>query len=223
VRDLDVLTELLRKAASNLDEPEVRALSPLFVELEARHKRAAEALDNGLEGDRYRGLLTALQGGIENPALTDEAGMSCRTVLPPKAIAAWRRLKKGARGLRPGDPDEEFHEVRKRAKRARYTAELVAPVLCRRAAKGARRFIRLTTQVQDALGQHQDAVIAGHEIEGLIAQHADDPDFVRAAGRLVEIQRDEARAGLMAFFDVWEKLDQKKRRRWMAIASKAKS
>ena len=81
------------------------------------------------------------------------------------AAAAWRRLKKQGRGLRPSDPDAEFHELRKRAKRARYTAELIAPIMGRRAARAAGGFIRLLTQVQDTLGEHQDAVVAADEIE----------------------------------------------------------
>jgi len=34
-------------------------------------------------------------------------------------------------------PDADFHELRKRAKRARYTAELIAPIMGRRAARAA--------------------------------------------------------------------------------------
>ena len=73
--------------------------------------------------------------------------------------------KSAARDLRPGDADEDFHEARKRAKSARYTAELIAPLLGRRAARGAGEFIRLTTKLQDTLGEHQDALITLGELE----------------------------------------------------------
>ena len=99
------------------------------------------------------------------------ASEPCRVALPAVAAAAWRRLKKaGARPLRPSDPDAEFHELRKLAKRARYTAELIAPIMGRRAARAAGRFIRLLTQVQDTLGEHQDAVVAAGEIEHALAE-----------------------------------------------------
>src|SRR5207253_3109830 len=151
----------------------------------------------------------------------DDAWVPCRKALPPLAVAAWRRLEKSARGLRRSDPDEEFHEVRKRAKRARYTAEMIAPALGPAAAKGARRFIRRTTKVQDVLGEHQDAVVAGREVARALADHADDVAFAAAARRLLDSQREAARGARSEFFDVWDKLDHKKSRRWMKVASKS--
>jgi CHAD domain-containing protein len=143
--------------------------------------------------------------------------------LPPLAAKAWRRLRKAARGLRPSDPDEEFHEVRKLAKRARYTAELIAPVLGQPPLKGARRFIRRTTTVQDVLGEHQDAVVAGHEVDATMAAHAGDRPFLEAARRLLDSQHAAAEAARSQFFDVWDKLDRRKATRWMKKASKARA
>ena len=167
--------------------------------------------------------LDTLKEAAERPPLQDAAGVSCRESLPPAAAAAWRRLKKAARGLRPSDPDERFHEVRKRAKRARYTAELIAPVLGRRGARAARRFIRLTTQIQDTLGEHQDAIVAAQEIQRVLAGHADDPAFVQAAEDLIEAERKAARAARAGVFKILEKLDREKSRRWMKTRPKAKA
>jgi len=218
VRDLDVLLARLRKAASTQDENDARASSPMFGSLEARHGVAAVDLQNAMRSERYHALQETLQQAIERPVLLDAAWEPCRTALPPLAIAAWRRLKKGARDLRPSDPDEEFHEVRKRAKSARYTAELIAPVLHRRSAN---RFIRLTTQVHNVLGEHQDAIVASQAIERQLAEHTDDPGFVEAAGRLLDTQKNAAQTARDKFFMVWDKLDRKKLRRWMRIESKA--
>ncbi|MFI5456321.1 MAG: CHAD domain-containing protein [Isosphaerales bacterium] len=217
VRDLDILLARLRQAVPKpeRDSSGAGALAPLFPALEARRTQAARALNDALESDRYRSLLETLKRAAERPALMDAACVSCRASLPPAAAAAWRRLKKAARGLRPSDPDEEFHVLRKRAKRARYTAELVAPVLRRRAARAAGRFIRLTTQIQDTLGEHQDATEATREIRHALAGHADDPAFVQAAESLLETQRKSARATRAEFFKIWAKLDRKKLRRWI--------
>jgi len=225
VRDLDILVERLRQAVPKLeqDSSSAGALAPLFPALQARRAQAARALNDALECDRYRSLLDTLKGAAERPALRDGACVSCRASLPPAAAAAWRRLKKAARRLRPSDPDEEFHELRKRAKRARYTAELVAPVVRRRAARAASRFIRLTTQIQDTLGEHQDATDATREIGPALAGHADDPSFVQAAESLLETQRKTARAARAEFFKIWAKLDRKKSRRWMKPQRKAKA
>jgi CHAD domain-containing protein len=219
-RDVDVLLARLRKAASTLHENDAKALSPLFGSLQARHAAAAVDLQTGLRSVRYHALIDTLKQSIERPVLLNAARENCRDVLPPLAIAAWRKLKRKARALRPSDPDEEFHEVRKRAKRARYTAELIAPVLHRRSSRSANRFIRLTTQVQTLLGEHQDATLAGQAIESQLAEHTDDPGFAEVAGRLLDTQKNAARTARAEFFNVWEKLDRKTSRRWMKIESK---
>ncbi len=129
----------------------------------------------------------------------------------------------GAHDLRPTDPDEPFHKTRKLAKRARYTAEMIAPILGRSTAKGIRRFIRATIRVQDTLGEHQDARVAGQEIATMLAAHPEDSEFARVARQLLDTQNDAAQAARTRFFQEWDKLDRKKLRRWMKVASKVKS
>src|SRR5262249_14256305 len=172
-------------------------------------------LRGALQAERYRELLASLQHAIEQPSLQAEACKPCRTALPPLAATAWRRLKKRSRALQPSDPDEAFHEVRKRAKRARYTAERRPPILSGAAARGARRSTRGAPRAQDLLGEPQAAIVAGHELAGLLARHSDGPAFERAAHRLLEDQADAARGARAAFFDIWDKLDRKKSRRWL--------
>jgi CHAD domain-containing protein len=222
VRDLDVLMARLKKAAQEIDPTGSSqvSLTPLFETLEARHARAAQALNDALRSDRYRSLVAALQHAAERPALTEAASEPCRAALPPAAATAWRRLKRGGRDLRRSDPDEEFHQLRKRAKRVRYTSELIAPVMGRSVANAAGRFIQLVTQVQNALGEHQDAVVAGQEIEQVLAEHPDETGFVQTATRLLESQNNAAEDARGAFFKIWAKLDRKKIRRWMKFSSK---
>lgn len=56
-----------------------------------------------------------------------------------------------------GGEVEAMHRARKAAKRARYAAELVKPIVGKKAAKT--RIDRFTS-VQEILGEHQDAVVA---------------------------------------------------------------
>jgi CHAD domain-containing protein len=223
VRDLDILLARLKKAAGEHDDDGVSEvpLAPLFADLSARRDQSARSLNEALRSDRYRGLLAGLERAAERPVLTESASERCRSALPQVAATAWRRLKKQGRALRSSDPDAEFHELRKRAKRTRYTAELIAPIMGRRVARAAGGFIRLLTQVQDTLGEHQDAVVAAAEIEHALAEHDQDPAFVRAANNLLACQRDMADAARESFFKVWDKLDHKKLRRWMKMTPKA--
>jgi CHAD domain-containing protein len=223
-RDVDVLSERLRKDLAARDgEADQRALAPLFAELMTRKARAARDLQNALLGERHHRLLAALDRAVEDPPVTDEARAPCRKALPPLADRTWRRLRKAARGLRPSDSDEPFHEVRKRAKRARYTAELIAPAWGQPPCKGVRRFIRRMTRVQDVLGEHQDAVVAGQELAAALTAHAEDAAFVRAARRLLDSQHADADAARADFFDVWDKLDCKKATRWIDQVPRGKA
>ncbi len=100
---------------------------------------------------------------------------------------------------------------------------MIAPTLGRAAAKSSRRFIRAAIRVQDTLGEHQDARVASQEIASMLAAHPDDSEFARVARNLLEAQQDAAKAARRRFFQVWDKLDRKKLRRWMKTASKVKS
>ena len=224
VRDMDILLARLKKSAAKIDagDETEAVLAPLFAKFQSRRAQAAWSLTDALRSDRYRGLLAALEQAALEPPLTDAASEPCRSALAAAARGAWRRLKKGGRSLRPTDPDQQFHKLRKEAKRARYTAELIAPIIDGSAAKGSDRFIRLATEIQDILGEHQDAVVAAHEIEHGLAEFADDPEFVPAAGS-ARLRARQGPGRAHAFFKVWDKLDRKKSRRWMKTRRTARS
>ena len=78
----------------------------------------------------------------------------------------------------------------------------------------AKRFIRLTTAVQDLLGEHQDMTVAITEVENLLPKHPDDREFQNAAQILLCRLRKTADDSRAAFLDLWPKLAKKKTRRW---------
>ena len=136
VRDLDILLARLKKGARRAGPTTVRA-RPRWHPF-SRHSRPAASKPPGRSMTPCGAIAIAVSwpASSERPSdrrLSDAASEPCRSALPAVAAAAWRRLKKQGRGLRPSDPDAEFHELRKRAKRARYTAELIAPIMGRRA------------------------------------------------------------------------------------------
>lgn len=207
VRDLDVLEARLSADAGTARA----ALEPLFGALQARAETLRRALDEALDGARYQELTARLVDAAEHPRLRDEAWEACGKALPRLVRDAWNRLKKRGRDLRANDCDEDFHEVRKRAKAARYAAESVAGSLGR----DAERFAARARKVQDILGEHQDAIVAGTEVARIRAMFPDDAslqDAAKALGRRLEQSADESRD---RFFKVWEKLDRKKLRRWL--------
>jgi len=211
VRDLDVLSARLAKAAGDT----APALTPLFDAFTERHDQATTALRDGLRSSRYTELVARLAEAAERTPLADEAAEPCRTALPPLAERAWDRLKRPARRIVADSPDEDLHEVRKRAKRARYAAEAVSVALGHPDSEDASRFARRATDLQDVLGEHQDAVVACGEIQKVVEAHCDNGPFSFAAGRLLERQAVAADAARQDFFNVWDRLDRKKHRRWL--------
>lgn len=226
VRELDVLDERLRAAADRLcwdgprrpaEKTPAASLEPLFQSIREQHAAASENLREALRSPRYSRLVQTVGRSLDpsSDILLEKAEAPCRDVLPPLVGSAWKDLDRGARALSRSAPDDDFHDVRKRSKRARYTAELISPALGRKAAKEAGRFIRLTTRVQDVLGEHQDAADAIGEIERVRAESPRDLRFLRAADLLIEDQRKAVESARDSFFGVWKKLDRKKVRRWM--------
>ena len=106
------------------------------------------------------------------------------------------------------DPeDDALHASRIAVKRARYAADLAAHELGRPGAK----FVAAAKQLQDVLGDHQDAVVAQARIRDWAASSAD-PASEFAAGRLVQLERDRMAEARAAWPGAWQRLDEAARR-----------
>lgn len=209
VRDLDVLIARLRRAA-----PDAEELGPLFERLEEDGARCRAELLEDLGSGRYVALLVDLVARAADPPVTAEASRPCSKALPPLVEAAWQPLATSGRLLDAADPDEDWHAVRIKAKRARYAAEATAPSLGK-ASQDARDFASCCAAVQEVLGEHQDAVVARDRVTAIAKELDATPPFHFAAGRLAESQEQAATAARRAFPKAWERLDRKKLRRWL--------
>jgi CHAD domain-containing protein len=176
-RDLDVLIEHLESELERLDEPGGAAL---VARLRAERDALQPALLESLGGERWHGLLDRLE---QEPPLRD--GPSLQEL----AKAERKRLRK--RGVPTDAPDAELHDLRKRVKRARYASELA----------GEEAVVDRAKDVQDVLGEHQDAVVAEERLRALA-----DGESGLAAGRLVERERERRRRGRAAYPRVWKRL-----------------
>jgi CHAD domain-containing protein len=210
-RDLDVMQELLRAHAKGL-EPEIE---PLFGYLDEQQLVGRAALLKALRSERYVELLDALVEAARSPVLTPAAWTAAGEALPSLAGRTWSRLASAGRELDQADPDDRFHEVRIRAKRARYAAEAVAPALGEAESDAASRFARRAAAVQDILGGLQDSVVARDLVRELATSRPTDGSFALAAGRLIEREEQAGRAARASFPKAWKKLDKPKLRRWM--------
>ncbi len=157
VRDADVFLAALERTAERLPA-EGRQDANLFVEhLRAARVRDRSALLDVLNSDRYRRLLEQLILAVHHPVVRAEvAEEPARSVAHRLVAKPRKRLRRQVRKLAPEPDDPSLHEVRKRAKQARYAYELMSPLL----GKGAQRAARRYEAIQEVLGEHQDAVVA---------------------------------------------------------------
>ncbi len=162
VRDLQVLRDHLVNHLDALPaEVDAEATAQtVAAELAARERRARRALQRSLVTQRHERLLAAVvAAGIDYEPQHDASDY-----LQAAERSARRRLRSAER-LDADDPlrDSALHRARKAVKRARYTAELVAPV----AGAPARRAATKWRRTQDRLGVHQDEVVAAAFLRSL--------------------------------------------------------
>ncbi len=211
VRDVEVLRARLDERIGNLPPEDRLPARGLLEDLDARHREARRALLQSVRTDRYVELLDSLVDAANRPVMdaTLDPESTAVAVLPELVARPWKHLQQTVAELGDDPADEALHAVRIRAKRARYAAEAVAPAVGKR----ARAFARAAANIQDVLGEHQDAVLA----EQWLRQAARDAatPVVLAIGQLVAVERQAARAARRRFPKAWRALDRKKLRSWM--------
>jgi CHAD domain-containing protein len=134
------------------------------------------------------------------------AGSPAAEALRPSLEAPWKHLRTAIDAISDDPRDEALHAARIRAKRMRYAAEAVAPVFGKR----ARSFALAAADLQDVLGEHQDAVVAGAWLRQVSA--AKGQGFV--AGQLAAIEADAARRARDEWPAAWKALSKKRLRFW---------
>jgi CHAD domain-containing protein len=217
-RDAEVLRARLRRTADDPLVPvEASAVARIDAELAARQGEALDAVEAALASDRYVALLDALVEAAQRPQLTALAVASAREVLPRLVAGPWRTFAFGARGvggaadLAQDAPDDEWHAVRVNGKRARYAIEAVADVIGGEAPRLSERL----AAVQDLLGEHQDAAIAGTTWLAIARSDPDDHSLAVAAGQLYERERAMIRRARKRFPAAWQAASKRKLMSWL--------
>lgn len=213
-RDLEVQRERIRSAAdadplAPIDADAVGRIDSL---LASQEDDAVAAVLTALDAPRYTELLDRVVAAAREPALTALAGKPADRAIEPLVAAAWQKMVRAGRKLRPGGPDHRWHRVRILAKRARYAGEAAQPAV----GKPARRLAEAAESIQDLLGRHQDAVVAAETLLDIAERHPDEPRLVLACGRLVERERAEVRAIRADFPAAWQEATRPKVASWLA-------
>jgi len=233
VRDFDVQLEHMDdmgewRIAWAAGEAGVDPLVHLRDLLVARREQAREHLLAALESSRYEKLTSTLtQMAVVGPSRRNAAARIPAVVSVPDLVAPRHRsVVKGARRAKRSGVEEDFHRLRIRCKRLRYSLEFTSDLYGGR----AERFVKRMAKLQDALGLMQDAEVATAQLLAITAESgAELPSLtVFAMGSVAERYRVEA-ADLLAIMperlrvlagEEWESLvDLMRRRREAALAS----
>jgi CHAD domain-containing protein len=210
VRDTEVLLDRLRAHAERLAAGDQAAAKRIIQRLLQRWDAARADLREALGSTRYAELLDRLVEAAREPALVPSAADDLAAdVLPPIVGKPWKKLSTAVEELPEDPPDEALHHVRIRAKRCRYASEAVAPAV----GKQARAFAKAIADLQDVLGEHQDAVVAEQWLREVASSSTGREVFV--AGQLASLERLEIARTRAAWRAVWQAASKKKLRQWL--------
>jgi CHAD domain-containing protein len=204
VRDLDVMIPYLRSDMQQLQPEEAALIEPFLETLEAEREKARVEMLSGLESERYTNLLDTLEAATVSlvvRAVDDD--------LESGAARRFRKLRKAVKGLGSPPEDEDLHGVRRQAKKARYTADLVKPLR----GKKVERYLSAIKEVQEVLGDFQDAVVAQGRITGYLAQAKSTSEGF-ALGRMAELQASKKRRAAAAFASTWDRVAKAGKKAW---------
>ncbi|WP_164519616.1 CYTH and CHAD domain-containing protein [Nocardioides ferulae] len=165
-------------------------------ELRAAFTAARAAAEEQLDGSRYFRLLDRLERFLDEPPTRPDARQPADRMLATLLRRDLRRVKRRHRAYLAADSparrEVALHDVRKAAKRLRYSAESAGPIVGGQAAQLSSR----AKALQQLLGEHQDTVVARRVLRdlGVRAHLAGENGFT--FGRLHALE--EARAAELA-------------------------
>jgi len=156
-RDAEVALAHLREMVA--EQPVELVLGPVAARLQQAQVKDTQAGDvharKALSSPAYLTLRDDLDALVAEPPLTEDAVRPADEVLREVVARTGRRLRKSVDAAQDSDSEEALHDVRKAAKRLRYTAEAAVPVLGRPVAQ----LVTTLKSVQEVLGVRQDTFI----------------------------------------------------------------
>lgn len=216
-RDAEVVREHLRGLAEAepvelLDGPVVERI---VTTMDARYRAAHDEALVDLDTPRYFALLDTLDALVRRPPFTDAAGGDAAQVLLPLVAKAYKRVAKlVAAAHAEADPHEHdllLHEVRKAAKRARYTGESLTAAF----GKDAKAFAKQMAALQEVLGEHQDSVVIRGWLAELAAAAREAGESTFTYGRLHAFEEVRGRRTEQDFDAAWEQASDPALRAWL--------
>jgi CHAD domain-containing protein len=209
VRDADVLLARFKEHLAALPAADAKAGPRLLAGLVEQRQAARRRLLRGMGEPRYAKLLDDLVAAAAAPALLAGADRPAAEVMPALVARPWKKLRRAVKQAGDDPTDHELHQIRIRAKRARYAAEAVEPVI----GKPAERFADAAADLQEILGDHHDAVVGEDWLRQAAGSGRRDKALI--AGQLIAAERASAASSRSDWRSVWKALNRKNLRAWL--------
>jgi triphosphatase len=208
VRDLDVFLLNLSQFKMQIGRFPAKK-KEVFDNWIERHRRVPfKALGEALASPRYVQFERCLARFLEAPIpVRPRAPLAVKPVREVAPVIIKERfaavIDQGQRVLQNPKP-KQFHRLRIQMKRLRYACEFMAP-----AYGGALDpFIERTVEIQDCLGEIQDAVFTKGFVDTLFADWRGklvEPELVFILGEIYQLQEEIARERREKFGRIWER------------------
>jgi CHAD domain-containing protein len=210
VRDTDVLLARFSGHLAGLPADDAKVGPRLLATLVDQRDQARRRLLGAMAQDKYAKLLDDLVAAAAAPALLPGADRPAAEAMPPLVAKPWKKLRKAVRKAGDDPADDQLHQIRIRAKRARYAAEAVEPAI----GKPAEDYADAVADLQSVLGDHQDAVVGEAWLREAAASSRRDVALV--AGLLIAAERASAAETRDRWQPVWKAANRKRLRAWLA-------
>lgn len=201
-RDNDVMLGRLREVATIVPKSDRASVTVLLTQIDRDRDASFRRMLETLHEPQVKALVADL-ASPERAADAEDVGVDD---LVAATRRQWRRLRKAVRAVDDGD-EKQLHKVRIRAKTLRYSLDTLQPLLHRSAPRHAERLVEL----QDQLGELQDAEVLERRLRRELGRHGD--DFV--IGELVGIERARKERVRLQWRAQWERASRRRLRRWM--------
>lgn len=201
-------------------EPEGLVLGPaaghIAEELDAAAATGRQGALAALDSTRYAQLVAGLESLLNTDRLSQKASRRPRPAFRKFVSKDTARLVRAVADLPPaaGDAaadggsaarDAGLHEVRKAAKRLRYTAELAVTITGGRPRKRIRKTAKAARKIQTVLGRHHDTVMARALLAELGTRSLSSGENGFTYGRLHAREQALAAGAEADFLKAWKK------------------
>jgi triphosphatase len=184
VRDCDVQLAYLDSVLTLADE-ERQAFEPMRERLAAQHAEARARLLRALDSPAVRHWMQDWEQHLRAgpPGSTRAQRATTAEVARTLVRDAAQTLRKRARRIDKGSVPDDYHEVRIRAKRLRYTLDAFAGLY----GEAAQSYTKALGKLQSVLGEYNDASVREKRFTALVTGGPRLPSSTSfLAGRLVE-------------------------------------